>query len=417
MAKVWTGSGKDFKAILEEQEAFDQRHDPDVRTRRRYGTYWTKAEDVWTTESATISAADFDAISRSKEQGLLYEKVYSYLSTAARKSNAGSSQTHSIANTERVDFLGNLHCEAAHLLSNAPVCHKAYGFPAQAAVGFYADGDKCRIPLILGQTGTDRRKKMLKGVLGRQQTALKGHPYNKIYLGNQGESFDRDPSLLLIPLLSLQDIMGWASNEDNAIEYDVAVFTFGPGAQYHANKVLQYAPEECSDSDIELAKQNLETFVKGIAGCILGENVKEAFSVKELQSQSILAWSSLVDEIKSGRKSTIQVPGERIGGASTGTAPTVRIAKGRLTKGTSLADPWLMLLKTAVNYSVMEGNKLMPACSPTLDEGLMFSTQGDHAAVWADFYSENKQQEDHRDLLLQSLASGGTTTELYCSED
>ena len=35
-----------------------------------------------------------------------------------------------------------------------------------------------------------------------------------------------------------------------------------------------------------------------------------------------------------------------------------------MTTGTSLPDPWLLLAKSAINYSASNGQNLMPACPP-----------------------------------------------------
>ena len=43
---------------------------------------------------------------------------------------------------------------------------------------------------------------------------------------------------------------------------------------------------------------------------------------------------------------------------------------------TSLPDPWLLLLKAAINYSAFRGMKLMPACPPEVDDAPPNTSQG-----------------------------------------
>ena len=39
-----------------------------------------------------------------------------------------------------------------------------------------------------------------------------------------------------------------------------------------------------------------------------------------------------------------------------------------MTLGNSLPDPWLLLVKSAINYSAYRKAKLMPACPPSEDD-------------------------------------------------
>ena len=53
------------------------------------------------------------------------------------------------------------------------------------------------------------RLKLLNGVRRKANTSLKGHKYN-IYMNNQGTYYDTErPSVLVIPLLSFEEIIDW----------------------------------------------------------------------------------------------------------------------------------------------------------------------------------------------------------------
>ena len=67
----------------------------------------------------------------------------------------------------------------------------------------------------------------MNGVKSKNGSSLKGHKFNKVYLHHdQGTYYDTDdPSILLIPLLDLQDVMNWATDEAHAIDYNVMAVT------------------------------------------------------------------------------------------------------------------------------------------------------------------------------------------------
>mmetsp|Transcript_8398 Transcript_8398/g.16234 ORF Transcript_8398/g.16234 Transcript_8398/m.16234 type:complete len:250 (-) Transcript_8398:646-1395(-) len=191
-------------------------------------------------------------------------------------------------------------------------------------------------------------------------TSLKSHKFNKMYWKLQGEQFDSDnPSVLVVPLLALEEILDWATDQGHAIPYDVAIFTFGPRGRVVARETLQYAKGTCSAAERALARENLTTFVKGIASHLVTENVFESLSEKYFiaKNPTLLRWRELVMQLRENPQIFIPTALDRAD-------PNIRIAKARMTTGTSLPDPWLLLAKSAVNYTASNGQKLMPACPP-----------------------------------------------------
>ena len=108
---------------------------------------------------------------------------------SAHRETESDSRSSAMTNWDRnelkVDAIGNVHSQAAHLLSHAPKCHKAYGYPCEAATGKKADDAALyeRAP---------KRRKHLVGVKGGQETSLKGHRFNKCTWGDQGAIFNID---------------------------------------------------------------------------------------------------------------------------------------------------------------------------------------------------------------------------------
>ena len=80
-----------------------------------------------------------------------------------------------------------MEAEAAHLLSHAQVCHKAFGYLAEACVGVSVDSGA--LQRVLGASKVKRRKILVDVKGGTKFTSLKGHKFNKGYCGNQKRHF------------------------------------------------------------------------------------------------------------------------------------------------------------------------------------------------------------------------------------
>jgi hypothetical protein len=213
-----------------------------------------------------------------------------------------------------------------------------------------------------GDSPDVKRLKILAGVQNGNGSSLKSHKFNKVYLREQGTYYDTDdPSILMIPLLTLQQVMDWATDATSAVEYDVMAVTFGDNSTA-ASANLAFALQECTHTEIETGRSLLETFLVGLAGSVKAKAVRESFTQDELRSQALSQWSSLVDNILDETVTRIGVPVLSQAGT------TVHVAKGRMSLRTSLPDPWLLLLKAAINYSAFRGTKLMPACPPEVDD-------------------------------------------------
>ena len=407
---MWNGTNKSLNEILDETANFLQQLPADERDARVDGKHWTPLESLWTAADHEISTHEFDVIRREEGQGMLYRNCYEHVDQ--KMSNGSQSgSTNQVGNAEKVDAFGNLAgTQAAHLLSHAQVCHKAFGFLGEAAVGKYFEDEICSV-FPFARAPKMKRRKVLMGVRGVQLSSLKGSKYNKFYLKLQGEFFDTEtPSILVIPILTLPQVKNWAQSAEVATEYDVLAVAFGKASRLVHQEVLKYSPERCTAADIELARALLEAFVKGIAGSIKQNNVLENFTQEELNSSknvSLKRWKALVERIQDGSQTKIQVPtpwpGKKKG------EPIV--AKARVTTGNSLPDPWLLALKSAINYSSYHGTKLMPTC-PSSDVG---SDDGCPPNTTQGMDSKEQQQYDvdAAALLVASLERGGKTVELF----
>lgn len=404
--KVWNGTNKSLNEILDETDYFLEQLPADERNARVNGKHWTPLESLWTVADHEISADDFDAICREEGQGALYSNCYEHVD---KKMSIGSrsGSTNQIGNVHKVDAFGNLAgTQAAHLLSHAEVCHKAFGFLGQAAVGKYFDDKTCSL-LPVSSAPKTKRRKVLMGVRGVQLSSLKGNKYNKFYLKLQGSYFDTEtPSILVIPILPLPEVKNWARSAEVATEYEVLAVAFGEGSRLVHQEVLKNSPKICTAADIEIARTLLDAFVKGIAGSIKKNNVLENFNQQELSSSknaSLIRWKALVERIQGGSEANVPVPTPW-----SGTESASIVAKARLTTGNSLPDPWLLALKSAINYSSYNGKRLMPACPSDLE-----SDEDPPNTTQVMDFNEQQYDVDAVALLAASMERGGKTVELF----
>lgn len=355
---MWSGAGKTIDALLQESKAFLRSLPQNERTDRLTGEYFNSLADVWGVAGHRLVPGDFSSIKRTRAQGAMYASCLNHIREEIRDPDWTSGTANQRGNSEKVDPVGNLGAQSAHLLSHAKVCHRAYPFLAEAAIGVHMEDDYPNLP---GHVSTNRRKLLVGVKGGYHYTSLKGHKFNKMYWKLQEEYFDsEEPAVLVVPLLPMEEILNWTRSKEQAVDYDVAVLTFGRKHQAVAMETLQKAKGTCTPPEIDLARENLACFVKGIASHLLTEDVFESLPKKYFTSKnpSLLRWASLVKRLRGMDYPSISIPTQRPLGSH------VRIAKARMTTGTSLPDPWLLLAKSAINYSASNGQNLMPACPP-----------------------------------------------------
>jgi hypothetical protein len=122
-----------------------------------------------------------------------------------------------------------------------------------------------------------------------------------------------------------------------------------------------------------LARENLTYFVKGIAAHLVSKDVLESLPQKYFvaRNSTLLRWKAQVEQLRGNPEISIPVPTTttNLGGDGTSTTTAIPkndaiggggIAKARMSTGTSLPDPWLLLAKSAINYAASNGQTLMP---------------------------------------------------------
>lgn len=353
--------------------------------------------EIWELEPAAITDDDsfFHAICRTEEQG---NRLYSQTTSAENLSHPmGQSESSSLTNTvqqspARFDMFQNNTAEKAHLFSNAPVCHKAYGYLAQAATGKQAETPEKRLKLL---NGVKKR-----GDLNRSHgTGLKHHKFNKMYLERQGDYYDRQPVLITIPIYEINDLLDWNGTDG----YDVMAITVGDIAgQSCSEKVLKASPSTCNRVDIEKATELLRVFYKGIACSVRNHSVGESFKPEQLDIHStpmtdLKKWWKLKREGLESSQAAIQIPKVR----SDLKWDEVKVARARASRENSLPDPFNMAVKAAINFSFIVGAKVMPTCPEyelTNEDEPINSTQDDY-----DDDDDSQRPQHSQNVNLSSL--------------
>jgi hypothetical protein len=388
----------EYKRLLDARDAFLLSRDAGEKDQRLVGTHVHPLELIWTTTQRQglepIQEGWYDNILRTDVQGqALYPDIVSEQNLNREMVPAGGSRSSTVNTSQgqgrKLDMFLNRKPEAAHLISHAPLCHKAYGFIAEAATGK---------KLGPGPVGTQNRLKLLNGVCFQGEsrrvpnTGLKHHKYNKMLLHSQETLLDgSEPEIIIIPLLTVEQVLGWNGRD----EYEAMAITCGSESKGAAAEVLKYA-RFCKPEEIERGRILLEAFTRGIASSVKQHDVTEAFAPDEPKSERALAaWVTLVREIKRDGRANVFLPKVLLS-LSQEEYESMRVAKGEMSTRFSLPDPFLVAVKAVVSYSKLCGKALMPACPDPGSDASFDDDNSDDDVPARDFSS-----------ILASLANPG----------
>jgi hypothetical protein len=348
---------------------------PAERSKRFDGQYFYHVDELWAksdpVEVREVSIKFYNDVARTDEQGQhLYPETVDHIendmASSVRSSTINTNQT----GDGRLDMFDNSPAQAAHLISHVDLCHRAYGFLAEAATGKKKVGERTntkedRLKLLNGIKASDGNR--------MKHTGLKHHMYNKMYLDRQQDYFDGgSPNIIIIPLLPLCDVLNWNGKD----EYDVMAVTCGD--QYTAwecaEHLLVYA-QSCGQEEVDRGRNLLETFVKAIASSVVHHDVTESFTDPNPPNKELKLWLQRTEMLKKGNlRIFLPRPIASVNLTDRG------VAKGSMSLRTSLPDPFLVAVKAAVNYSAHCGCKLMPSCpnwdSETSSDGEVNTLQG-----------------------------------------
>ena len=326
----------DSKARQEEARAFRKGLSVEEKDARGDGTFFSDLEDLWEPVATPVFDNDwYQAIVRTPTQGrrLYPETVQDQNLDLPMAPSTTSDATNTNQRNTSYDCFRNNKVQKTHLVSDAKLCHKAYGYVAAAATG-KTDGTKnTRLKLLNGVKPANLQRKI-------NHTGLKHHKFNKFYLFLQKEYYDaRPPAIMIIPLLELKDVLAWNGTD----EYDVMAVSFGEDASSCQYQVLSTANKLVGTDDeiqakVEMGRRLLETFIKALASSDMQHPVEENFDSNEgSRYPPYQQWRLLLNEIR--RKTNpflVDVPRERRGVDWS----RVRVAVGKAGLHSSLPDPF-----------------------------------------------------------------------------
>jgi hypothetical protein len=143
------------------------------------GNFFSNLDELWEQIATPVDRDWYDAIVRTPTQGrVLYSTTVSDRNLRhPMAAMTESSSTHTNQKSETFDLFRNSEAEKAYLLSNEPLCHKAYGFIAEAATG-KRNGDgagsrELRLKLLNGAKIFDEKSKI-------SDSGIKHHKHNNL---------------------------------------------------------------------------------------------------------------------------------------------------------------------------------------------------------------------------------------------
>jgi hypothetical protein len=181
---------------------------------------WTSVDDLWSVQEEAFDGG-FETVRRKR----LHKSYESIVEDALGKGKppahprllkSESSCSNNSANLKTTIF-GFPNAEGAHLIPQAPICSPVYGIFSQAIVGV-------DIERRLGSSPADRSnliETLQQVVCGRvsadrADTGLRYAPSNLLWLPKpHTDTFDALPVLIVVPILPLSDVKGWAAEIPN----------------------------------------------------------------------------------------------------------------------------------------------------------------------------------------------------------
>eukprot|EP00978_Attheya_sp_CCMP212_P000697 scaffold1397_cov41-Attheya_sp.AAC.1 len=246
--------------------------------------------------------------------------------------------------------------DIAHLLPYATSCARLYAPLAEAAVGLDLSQEPPvrkklkRQILVQGlYTWNDRTNKYERA----RATGVKHCRTNMARVIAQKKYLDFNPSLIMIPIMTLQQVLEYDGGHGG--RYSVLVIAAKPSVYEETVLTKQY--DLCTNDDIELATSTLAYFVKGVAFSLVNET--DDADIKKLnvprEKKAIQRTKETLAEV--GKVRIPEICGE---------SKKLRVAKLHFDLATEdthqECDPFLLYVKAAVVWSSLQGQKLLPGC-------------------------------------------------------
>jgi len=331
------------------------------------GTYLEDCDGLWLFTREHLPKENderlglFDKISRTT-----LRQCYDDIDTQFLKFTAGSlpnPTTESLGTASfkingQVDIFNNgWNNQRAHLIPNSTICAPHWGHSAEGALQ----------PLPSdGAMNKNKARKLL--VMGYDESRkLRTMPQNFINFADNTEVYDVDPSVVIIPIMTLCKLCNSWEADTSFDALVIASKITKPDctepclAEYTYRKILshfEYKDENfCTPEDIDAATLLIRHFLLGHAGSLAAgiptdidpdnssPEGKEVLEELEKVKQEIISNGIALPGIRK-EKTFRKVLKVRFSGEN----------------GAPIPDPWLLAAKAAVNLSSIRGQKLLPAC-------------------------------------------------------
>jgi len=368
----WTGKAE-LRERLEIEKALKE------------GSFYSSVSTVWESQEILFSRADLDVVRRQtphpfyqktiaaadKPEDELWPACQSTRSEFDPGSGSSLADNEEDSKTEKsrkrklkevtIDGSRRTVAEVAHLIPLAHKCAQFYAPLVEAAVGVNVEDDARLSPshkirkrqvLVHGQYTAETRED--EGTSSRpvrmRDTGIKHCRTNMARVVAQAHFLDFKPSLLIIPVLTLDTVLTY-----NKGAYRVLIACATP--EIYVESLLFGEYELCTKEDVETATATLTHFIKAAAYTLVVADDKELESkLKNPQRRSILQTKATLKE-KQRVKGPVMLPWNGV---------TMKLGKLTLDMKEPNAhqecDPFLLFVKAAVVWSALQDQRLLPGC-------------------------------------------------------
>lgn len=379
------------------------------------GTVFEDANNLYTLRAEPIPAEE---AMLKKSLDLVFRKetpeFYVYIKEAAeKKGDNGSLQqicTESLGSNSAypkgdTDIFGRpIDPVRAHIFLDSKTCGPPWGHMTEGATGgINADDDN-----------ENNHVRVLRMMGGEQNenSCLRRDIHNFVTLHNDHRFYyDGNPQLMLVPILPLDKILSWEENDP----YDVLVFVASPHETVEGftcadiyKAILSHFPWDHfydetkvgTHKEIEGAFEVLRHFIKALAHSLmlgipqqllelaatgsgkkdknkdsdtssLGQSPSPSVGQEEDEEPTKEEWTSRKQELEKAREALekeMKLYQPFYKETTKGLRPVLKLRF----EGKVVADPWLLMVKAAVNFSwIAYGFRLLPACLPPPDHAVV----------------------------------------------
>jgi hypothetical protein len=363
---------------------------------RSNGTYYSPIRDIWGIQGKPCTKADFDDLRRknpptfmqrhdpmkTRKQLLLGEwtlTINGAVPTDNVAVDCSKTSRNSHTNTEAKEYIWptdvcgspDFDAQIAHLVPASPINASMYSDVARWVFAVEDSQDsvadmKIVQKLIHGAKRDPKKRKQAakyrsaKDAKERNKrldcTGLKHMASNKIRLRNQAEFFDQKPCLLIVPVLTVDEMKAWNGEGYNAVviagEYD----STNAAEVYKSIGLREGVVKDATRSEIEIARTSLEAVVLGLSYSLFHRSQKVEVGLSKQALERL-------DELRK-RPSAIDLSGiivPKRSDLSGVRVARVTFAHHNSTKGHPAPDPLLLAVKSSINWSWRNKQKLLAA--------------------------------------------------------